>query len=355
MENSNETFRHEGQVRARRQPTMREVAAVAGVSLSTVSRAVNGDPAVRADLAQRVRDAVDVLGYRRDLTASTLRRADRHSASIGLVLEDVSNPFLAAVHRGIEEVAWERGVLTFAGSSDDDPVRERRLAHAFFARRVDGMIIVPTVGDHGYLLPEREAGLALVFVDRPPRFLDADAVLSENAGGARAAVAHLAAAGHRRIACIADRQRIYTAAERVRGYQEALGEAGIPYDPALVRTEISDVETARGVARELLGAEDPPTAVFTAQNLITIGTIQALRSAGLQRQVALVGFDDVVLADALDPGLTVIAQDAAALGRAAAQMLFSRLEGDTTPSQRVMLNTTLIPRGSGEVRPRGDR
>src|SRR6185503_5561943 len=104
-----------------RRPTMKEVAAVAGVSLATVSRVVNGGPTVRADLAERVQRAVDLLGYRHNLTASALRRADGLSASIGLIFEDVANPFFSAVHRGIEEVARERGVLTLAGSSDDEP------------------------------------------------------------------------------------------------------------------------------------------------------------------------------------------------------------------------------------------
>lgn len=348
MADTNETFRN-GAGRNRRQPTMREVAAVAGVSLSTVSRAINGDQTVRPDLAERVHQAVALLGYRRDVTASTLRRADRQSASIGLVLEDVSNPFLAAVHRGIEEIARDRGVLTFAASSDEDPARERALAHAFFARRVDGLIMVPTLGDHGYLLPEREAGVALVFVDRPPAFLDADVVLIDNAAAAREAVAHLIAAGHRRIACLADRARVYTAAERLRGYQEALGQAGIPYDPALVRMELNGVAVAYQAAHEVLAADQPPTALFTAQNLITIGAIEALRELGLRRGIALVGFDDIVLADALDPALTVVAQDPGALGREAAQLLFARLEGETGPSKRIVLPTTLIPRGSGEL------
>ena len=117
-----------------RRPTMREVAAVAGVSLSTVSRVVNGGEGVRGDLAERVRDAVELLGYRHNLTASTLRRADRQSASIGLIFEDVSNPFFGAVHRGVEEVARERGILTLVGSSDEEPQRERELAAAFSAR-----------------------------------------------------------------------------------------------------------------------------------------------------------------------------------------------------------------------------
>ena len=151
------------------------------MSLSTVSRVVNGEE-VRADLAERVQEAVEMLGYRRDHTASTLRRADRMSASIGLIIDDVGNPFFSVIHRGVEEVARERGVIVFVGSSDEDAEREHELADAFGARGVDGLILVPSGTDQSYLQRERRAGVGIVFVDRPPRLIDADAVLSDNAG-----------------------------------------------------------------------------------------------------------------------------------------------------------------------------
>src|SRR3954466_3751425 len=336
-----------------RRPTMREVAAVAGVSLSTVSRAINDDPKVDPDLAAKVRDAVAMLGYRRDVTATTLRRADRLSASIGLVFDDVANPFHATLHRGIEDVARDRGVLAFAGSSDEEGERERDLVHAFLARRVDGLVIVPAGSDHGYLLRDREAGVALVFVDRPPGFIDADVVLSDHAGGARAATAHLLVAGHRRIGYLGDRQRIHSAAERLRGHTEALAAGGAPYDPALVRMELEDSAMAARATAELLALDDPPPAVVAAQNLITLGAVSALRTRGVQHEVALVGFDDLPLADAVDPGLTVVAQDAGGLGRAAAERLFAQLDGDGGPSRQTVLPTTLIARGSGEIAPGG--
>src|SRR5215216_4169460 len=157
--------------RSGRRPTMKDVARVAGVSLATVSRVVNGNGDVRPELSERVQGAVQMLGYRRDMSATTLRRADRQSASIGLIIEDVSNPFFSAVHRGVEEVARARGVLTFVGSSDELEDRERELAEAFAARGVDGLVIVPCAGDQSYLLRDRQAGTALVFVDRPPRYI----------------------------------------------------------------------------------------------------------------------------------------------------------------------------------------
>ena len=327
---------------------MREVAAVAGVSLSTVSRVVNGVE-VQPELARRVRDAVALLGYRRDLTASTLRRADRVSATIGLLIEDVANPFFSALQRSVEDVAVSRGVLTVAGSSDEDPARERQLAEELLARGVDGLIVAPTGGDQSYLARDRQAGVALVFVDRPPNFLDADIVVSDNAGGAYAAVAHLIRHGHDRIAFLGDRPEIHTAVERLRGYRQALADHGMAEDPGAVRQGLIAPDQARSAVRELLRAPNPPTALFTSQNLITIGAVGVLHELGLQQQIALVGFDDIALADVVDPPLTVVAQDAAGLGRAAAEMLFARLDGDDGPSRRLEVPTTLIERGSGEV------
>src|SRR5829696_8676300 len=338
--------------RARR-PTMREVAAVAGVSLSTVSRVVNGGAGVREDLTERVRAAVDMLGYRHNLTASTLRRADRQSASIGVIFEDVSNPFFGSVHRGVEDAARERGVLTLVGSSDEEADRERELADAFMARGVDGLIVASAVHDNAYLLRERAAGLALAFVDRPPRFIDADAVVSDNAGGARVAVEHLIAAGHRRIGFLGDRPDVFTAAERLRGYREALANHGLQEDLELVRHPGFRGVDAYETTCRLLDGKDPPTAVFAGQNLISMGAVRAVHSRGLQHEVAVVSFDDIPLADVIQPGVTVIAQDPHALGRSAAELLFSRLDGYDGPTRRVVIPTRLIQRGSGELRPVG--
>jgi LacI family transcriptional regulator len=336
-----------------RRPTMREVAAVAGVSLSTVSRVVNGGEGVRGDLADRVRDAVALLGYRHNLTASTLRRADRQSASIGLIFEDVSNPFFGAVHRGVEDAARERGILTLVGSSDEEPQRELELAEAFSSRGVDGLIVASAVHDSSYLQRERAAGVALAFVDRPPNFLDADTVVSDHARGARTAVEHLIAAGHRRIGFLGDRPEVFTAAERLRGYRETLAQHGLAEDLDLVRHPRFRGVDAYQTTCELLSGSNPPTALFASQNLISVGAVRAVHALGLQHELALVSFDDILLADALDPGLTVVAQDPLTLGRTAAELVFSRLDGYDGPSRHVVVPTELIERGSGELPPRG--
>jgi LacI family transcriptional regulator len=243
-------------------------------------------------------------------------------------------------------------VLVFAGSCDEDAVRERELVGSFRDRRVDGIIVVPAGRDHTYLYEEQRAGTALVFVDRPAGHLDADSVVSNNVGGSVEAVEHLLAHGHRRIAFLGDLLSIATADERLKGYKQALDRAGIN-DGALVRTGLRDSEAAVGAVDELLAGPDPPTALFTSQNLLTIGGVRALRRAGLERQIALIGFDDIALADIVEPAISVVAQDPQAMGQVAAELLFRRLDGDTSPSVHHVMPVNLIARGSGEISPPG--
>ena len=328
---------------------MRDVAALAGVAIKTVSRVVNGVSTVDPALVARVREAADKLGYRPNLTASNLRRADGRTATIGMLVEDAANPFSASLMRTVENAARERGVLALFGSLDEDAARERELAGALIDRRVDGLLIVPAGHDHSYLIKERAAGTALVFVDREPRLLDADAVISDNRRGAINAVNHLLEAGHRRIAYLGDRMSISTAAQRFDGYQHALELARVEPDERIVWHEASSEEAAIEATARMLHLPDPPTALFTGQNLVTIGASRALRSLGLQGEVAMVGFDDFPLADMLRPGITVVAQDIEAIGKLAAEILFRRLDGDRSPTGTHTLPTRLIARGSGEI------
>jgi LacI family transcriptional regulator len=330
---------------------MLDVAALAGVGLKTVSRVVNAERGVSPELEARVRTAIEQLNYRRDANASMLRRRGGKTQTIGLVLEDVANPFSSALHRAVEDAARERGVLLFAGSCDEDATRERELIGSFRDRRVDGIIVVPAGHDHTYLYEERRAGTALVFVDRPASHLDADSVLSDNRGGARQAVQHLLAHGHTRIAFLGDLLSISTAEERLSGYIQGLEGAGIGVDDALIRTGLRHPDAAAEAARDLLALADPPTALFTGQNLLTIGGVRALRAAGMERQIALIGFDDVSLADMVDPAISVVAQNPHGLGRTAAQLLFRRLDGETSPPVHEVLPVELISRGSGEIAP----
>ncbi|NGO79844.1 LacI family transcriptional regulator [Streptomyces sp. YC504] len=331
-------------------PTMKDVAARAGVGLKTVSRVVNGESGVTPDTERRVQEAIEALGFRRNDSARVLRKG--RTASIGLVLEDLADPFYGPLSRAVEEVARAHGALLINGSSAEDPDREQELALALCARRVDGLVVIPAGDDHRYLEPEIKAGVATVFVDRPAGQIEADTVLSDNFGGARDGVAHLIAHGHRRIGFIGDQPRIHTAAERLRGYRAAMEDAGLPEDEAWVSLGTTDAGRVRAAAEAMLSGPEPVTAIFAGNNRVTVTVVRVL--AGLSRPVALVGFDDFELADLLQPGVSVIAQDAAALGRTAAERLFRRLDGaqDVAP-ERIELATRLIARGSGELPPAG--
>lgn len=332
-----------------RRPTMRDVAARAGVSLKTVSRVVNAEPGVSPALAERVRRAVADLDFRPNVGASSLRRADGKTATVGLLVEDVANPYSSALQRAVEDVAMPRGVVVFSASLDEDPDRERELARAFAARRADGLILIPASADQSYLEPEVRAGTAVVCVDRAARGLAVDSVVTTNRTGAAEGVRHLVASGHRRIGFLGDRQSIWTACERYQGYLDALACAGLAVDPSIVVHDLTDTGVADGATSTLLTRPNPPTALLTAQNLVTIGALRAMRRLGVEHRVALVGFDDFPLADLVTPGVTVVAQDPSAIGKLAASILFSRLAGDRTATSLHVVPTTLVRRGSGEI------
>jgi LacI family transcriptional regulator, galactose operon repressor len=319
---------------------MSDVAAAAGVSLKTVSRVVNAEPGVNPATALRVREAIDRLGFRRNYVARALRRGQRFRM-LGLVIEDVANPFYSAIARGVEEATRNRGQLVITGSSDEDP--ERELPLLFCERRVDGLLVVPAGADHRYLVPELQAGMHVVFIDRPPGNIDADAVLLDNAGGARAATEHLLGRGHRRIAMVVDEMAIFTQREPWRGFCDALAAAGQTIDDTLVRFGVHDAATAEQVTGELLSFPSPPTAIFAANNRISIGVLRALAAHGDDLEV--VGFDDLELAELLARPPTTVSYDPADLGREAAGLLVGRLDGDARPPQRMILPTELVVRG----------
>ena len=334
---------------ARARPTMNDVARSAGVSLKTVSRVVNGETTVAPELAARVRAAVEALNYRPHIGASMLRRNDRSTRTIGLLVEDVGNPFSAALHRAVEDEARRRGVHVLTGSLDEDPERERELARAFAQRSADGLIITPVDDDQSYLSTELADDTPVVFVDRPATGFPADSVLSTNVTGATEAVRHLISHGHRRIAFLGDNIRIATARSRYQGYLDALAEARL--EPVATH-ELHHSPAAESATMSLFRSDNPPTALFTSQNLVTIGAVRALRRLRLHREVALVGFDDFPTADLLEPAVTVIAQDPGVMGATAARALFDRIDGGLSqPPREFWIPTALIRRGSGELPP----
>lgn len=341
-----------GDISTRGHATIRDVAALAGVSVKSVSRVVNGEPGVSPTLSAKVTRAIDQLGYRHNLAASSLRRSGQRTSSIGVAVQDASNPFSAALLRAVEDVARQRGVVVLAASVDGEVEREQQVLGELVKRRVDGIILMPTSRDHSHLADDRRLGMHFVFVDRPPVFFDSDAVLADNRGGAGRGVAHLIAHGHRRIAFLGDMTSLPTARARFAGYVDALDAAGIAVDDEIVAHDLSSAELAAAATERLLAVETPPTAIFTAQNLITVGVLRVLRAHGLRSSIAHVGFDDVELADLLEPGLSVIRQSPAHIGRVAAELLFARLDGKRSEAESLVMPVELVERGSGELAPR---
>jgi LacI family transcriptional regulator len=334
-----------------RRPTLRDVAARAGVSFKTVSRVVNEEAGVSPALVERVRLAIDELGFRPNVGARVLRRPDARTTAIGLLLDDVAEPFSATVLRAAEDVALPRGVLVLSASTDDDPDRERTAAAAFLARGADGLILAPTGGHQAHLAAAVRAGTAVVCIDRAPRDLDVDTVTATHAAGVAEAVRHLAAAGHTRIAYLGDRPTIGTARDRLAGYRRGLDEARLPADPSLEVADLPGAGAADAAVAALFRRLDAPTALVTARAAVTVAAVRALHRLGRQRLVAMVGFDDFPTADLLSPGVTVVAQDPAAIGRRAAGLLLARMAGETAPPATHPVPTVLIVRGSGELPP----
>ncbi|WP_345578647.1 LacI family DNA-binding transcriptional regulator [Nonomuraea rosea] len=335
-----------------RRPTMADVAREVGVTAKTVSRVLNDEGPVAVDTRERVMAAVTRLGYQPNLMARNMRVGAR-DAAIGLVIPEMGNPFFGTVAGGIESAIRTRGLTLIVGSSSETAGLEQSLIATFLARRVSALMVVPSAAsDHRHLRSERVAGLPIVFLDRPAVGMTADSVVSANREGAKTGVAHLIAHGHRRIGFVGDLPAtLYTRRERFQGYRDALYEAGLPFDRSLVESG-HDQEAAAHATMRLLGVGDPPTALFAANNLASMGAVVAL-SRARRRDVALVGFDDLPLAEVLDPPLTVVAQDPAGMGAAAAELVLSRLDGDRSKARRSLVSTKLIPRGSGELRPSG--
>lgn len=331
-------------------PTIRDVAALAGVGTKTVSRVINDEANVSPRTRARVQRAVTALNFKPNQGAGALRRGDRKTLTLGLLLDAVDNPFSALINRAVETVAYRRDTAVLAASSDNDPDRERIMVDAFTRRRVDGLILNTVTEDQGYLQSEREQGTPLVFVDRPPNGLLADAVITNNYEAAVAATRHLISHGHRHIAHLGDEPATSTVRGRRRGFSDAMAEAGLA-DRARDVTAVRSEQEAYAAVHGLLQLDHPPTALFSSHYLLTLGTIRALHDLRLQETVALIGFDDIVLADLVRPGITVMAQDPTRLGTLAAERLFARLDGDVSPVQTVVVPAELIARGSGEIPP----
>jgi LacI family transcriptional regulator, galactose operon repressor len=329
--------------------TVRDVARRAGVSVSTVSHVLNRTRFVSDELRERVLAAMDELDFEPNAAARMLSL--KRSNALGLIVSDIRNPFFASVARGVEDVAQERGYTVVLCNSDETLVREAACLKALQNRQVDGVLLASAGVADEYVARLVQAGYPIVLVDRDLPDLEISAVVLDNKGAAYSAVRHLIERGHRRIGMLSGRDSITTTIERVAGYEHALRESGIDPDPALVISGQSTSEGGTAATHALLDLVPRPTAIFSGNNLMSIGALHAISSRGLSvpQDIALVGFDDFPFpwADAFRPHLTTVAQPTYELGRQAAELLVDLLNGRSQSApQRIVLDGKLVIRES---------
>ncbi|BBK31852.1 LacI family transcriptional regulator [Stella humosa] len=321
---------------------------MAGVSTATVSAALNGSSPVSLALQERVRAAVDTVGYRPDGIARSLRRGE--TRMLGLLLADITNPFTTAVVHAMEAAAHARGYSLMLCNSDEDTGRERTNLDLLRTHRADGVMLMP-VGfgrDYGQAV-RRALDRPAVLVDRTIPGLPLDAVTVDGATGTRLAVAHMIAHGHHRIAVLAGPAGVSASDERLAGYRQALADAGLAADPELVRDGGFRQGPAYAATLDLLRAARPPTALFACNNLMAIGMMRAVADMGLDcpGDLSVACFDDFDWAEAFRPRLTTVAQPTDAIGTQAVELLLDRLGGDPpTTARRLILQPRLVVRDS---------
>lgn len=327
---------------------MRDVAALAGVSTKTVSRVINGEDYVAEKTAQKVWQAVRRLHYRPDQQAVNLRRGDKRSRMVGMLLADNPNPFWSEVRWAIERFAVDHDSFVLVSHLDGNESRERRLVESLVARGIDGLLIATPSARHAGLLRECQPDMPVVAVDGLPIAANGDAVMSDVRAGAALATRHLLHHGHRRIAYLGSDSTLHTIMERRRGFLDEIERAQLRPNPALIVEDL-DEQAAYHRTIQLLTHDEQPTAILAGQVLVTRGVIKALKELKMERQTALISFDDADMFDLLDPGITAVAQDPQTIGATAANQIFSRIEGPITEAQHLLIPMKLLERGSGEI------
>ncbi|WP_409179691.1 LacI family DNA-binding transcriptional regulator [Amycolatopsis sp. VS8301801F10] len=320
--------------------TISDVAARAGVSTATVSRTLNGKSTVDPELAARVLEAAEELGYHPNGLARNLRRQE--TAVLALIISDVENPFFTSIARGVEDLAQVSGYSVVLCNSDENEDKERRYLDVALQERVAGVLLSPT-GPATNVTRLRRLGTPVVAVDRPLPGTDGDQVLVDTRRAARQAARHLVANGYRRVACLTGPSGVRTADDRLSGYFDAVGEENAVFRRAEYRAE-----GARRAAGDLLDQPAPPDALLVANSTMAIGVLEALAERNLRagRDIGIVSFDDAPWTTLIDPPLTVVAQPAYEIGRVAAQLLLARIADSTREPVTTTLDAQLIDRQS---------
>jgi LacI family transcriptional regulator len=325
-------------------PTLVHVAKLAGVGLGTASRALSGDGYVSEETSARIRTAATQLRYQRNELARSLKI--RRSGAIGLVVPDIGGPFMASCVRAIQKVTRQSGyMLIIAFTNGSDKVEAEEVDY-MIRHQIDGIMIVPAGGSAAHFNTPQIKNIPVIAFDQPVAGDEFDAILVKNRQGARSAVEHLIWHGHKRIACLGVFRQLYSIQQRMEGYRAAIKEAGLP-----MMLEIVDPEDD-GVGKQIdkwLASKNPPTAIFSLNELTSLETVEAFAIRGLHMpgDIAFIGFDDIQLGPYLDPPLTAVLQPAAAIGEQTATRMLQRINAtENLQVKRLLLDVDLIIRGS---------
>jgi DNA-binding LacI/PurR family transcriptional regulator len=326
-----------------------DVANRAGVSSATVSRVLAEKDVVKESTRKKVLKAVEELGYRPSRVARSLRV--KSSQIIGLIISDIQNPFFTSLVRAVEDLAHANNYALFLCNSDENLEKETLYIDLMLAERVAGVIITPTSEQINPCQRLLDAEIPIVAVDRRVLACNIDTVLVDNLRGAYELTEHLIKHGHTRIGAIMGSPQITTGRERLEGYQLALQAQGIPFNPELVRVGVPKIDAGKRFTCDLLDLTNPPTAVFTGNNLLTIGALSVINERNLKipDEIAVVGFDDPKWTELINPPLTVVAQPTYELGRKAAGLILKRITEPDRPTELIILEPEIMIRESSYI------
>lgn len=327
-------------------PTIQDVAKRAGVAPITVSRVINNSGYVSKTTRQRVEGVITELGYVPNTLARSLR--SKRTNTLALIMTDITNPFFTMIARGVEDTASAAGFTVIFCNTDESETKEEKYSQILAQKQVDGILLIPASNNSPSVKFLQDKGISIVLLDRSLPGVEADIVRCDSVSGAHQLIKHLIDLGHEYISAITGTPEVSTSNDRMAGYRQALSEAGLAHNEQIYYgafTQSSGYE----LAIQALKQSTPPTALFGANNFISIGILKALRDEGIQvpGEIAVVGFDDLPTTMVVDPFLTVAAQPAYEMGQKATALLLERLNSESPPDcQEIILATEFIERQS---------
>ncbi len=328
--------------------SLTDVAKKAGVSIATVSRVINNGTNVNAETRAKVQKAIKELKYQPSRVAKRLRSKSASSNLLGLLIPDIQNPFYVDVLRGVEDVAYQNNYAVIMCNFAQDEKKEKMYLDILQQESIDGLIAAPAHEKDPNVIKLLNEGLPIVCVDRGLAGKEVDVVVVNNRDGAYAAVDHLAKSGYKRIAYISGQKQIPSSKYREQGYCDALHANGLKLDRSLIKYGDSKHKSGVELCAELLSMDNPPDAIFTGNNLITLGALETIhkRKLRIPKDVAIVGFDDMYWSISLNPSLSAVRQPAYEIGRRACELLIQRITDPKRSVIQMTLNTQFIVRES---------